>query len=178
MRDDPIPGLVWLLAPLSLVSFGGGPAIYATLQHEVVDLHQWLTPSQFLDLFAIARAAPGPGIMLTTLIGWKAAGWAGAFLATAAIFIPASILCFGLIGFYVRNRQNAWVVAIEKALAPIAVGLIIAGSLSLLTLEGEGPLNWAITAVAAVIFALRPKLHPFALLGGGAAVYIAASSFM
>ena len=52
-----------LLAPLSLVSFGGGPAIYATLQHEVVDLHQWLTPSQFLDLFAIARAAPGPGII-------------------------------------------------------------------------------------------------------------------
>ena len=178
MRDDPLPGLIWLLAPLSLVSFGGGPAIYATLQHAVVDLHQWLTPSQFLDLFAIARAAPGPGIMLTTLIGWKTAGWWGAIAATAAIFIPASILCFGLIGFYVRNRQNEWVAAIEKALSPIAVGLIVSGSLSLMTLEGEGPLNWGISIVAALIFAQRPKMHPFILLGGGAAIYVAVANFV
>ena len=85
MRDNPYFGLLYVLVPFSLVSVGGGPAIFAPLQHQSVDIWQWVSAREVVDLFAIARTAPGPGAMLTTLIGWKVAGWSGAIVATLAL---------------------------------------------------------------------------------------------
>ena len=69
MRDNPLIGLAWVLVPFSLLSIGGGPSIFAPLQRETVDVWHWITAREFIDLFAIARTAPGPGAMLSTLIG-------------------------------------------------------------------------------------------------------------
>ena len=173
MRSDPLLGLVLLLAPFSLVSFGGGPSLYASLQHEVVNNLHWLTPTEFIDLFAISRAAPGPGIMLSTLIGWKVAGWTGALVATAAIFIPASVLCFAFMKFYAKYKGRRWTQILESGLAPVAIGLIISGAISLLTIEGTGPLSWAMALAVAALVAVRPKVHPMLLLSGGSAVFMA-----
>ena len=60
MRDDTLVSLVLVMAPLSLASFGGGSGILAPLQHDAIDVYGWLTPRDFADFFAIARAAPGP----------------------------------------------------------------------------------------------------------------------
>src|SRR3954468_18483612 len=69
MRDDPLIALIIICAPLSLLAIGGSASIYAPLQHQVVNVQQWFTGREYLELFAIARVAPGPGSMLTTLIG-------------------------------------------------------------------------------------------------------------
>lgn len=82
MRDDVPLALLTVFVPFSLVSIGGGPSILAGIQHEAVDVHHWVTSREFVELFAISRAAPGPGSMLTTLIGWHVAGLTGAFVAT------------------------------------------------------------------------------------------------
>jgi len=75
--------LTLVFAPLSLLSIGGGAALLAEIEHQSVAVHAWTTQREFADLFAISRAAPGPGTMLSTLIGWKVAGFAGALTATA-----------------------------------------------------------------------------------------------
>lgn len=175
MRDDRLIGLVLLLAPFSLVSFGGGPSLYASLQHEVVHNLHWLTAGEFIDLFAISRAAPGPGIMLSTLIGWKVAGWWGALVATVAIFTPASIMCVVFMRYYAKHQGKRWTTVLEAGLAPVAVGLIIAGAVSLLTLEGNGSLTWLTAALVGAVIMARPKLHPFVLLSSGAALFMAVS---
>ncbi len=50
-----------LFGILSLLAVGGGNGIIPAMQHEAVDVHHWMTSREFLDLFAISRAAPGPG---------------------------------------------------------------------------------------------------------------------
>ncbi len=65
-------GLVF--APLSLLSFGGGNAVIADIAQQAIAVQGWTSEREFADLFALSRAAPGPGSMLAALIGWKAAG--------------------------------------------------------------------------------------------------------
>ena len=77
MPDDwrVLLALIFVFGPLSLLSIGGGASLLAEIEHQAVGVHHWTTQRQFADLFAISRAAPGPGTMLSALIGWKVAGW-------------------------------------------------------------------------------------------------------
>ena len=81
MRDNLYLQLIAVFAPLSLLSIGGGQSIVADINQQAVVIHHWVTQAEFVDLFAISRAAPGPGALLTTLIGWKTSGWLGALVA-------------------------------------------------------------------------------------------------
>ena len=43
MRDNPLVALIIIIAPLSLLAIGGASSIYAPLQHQTVDIHQWIS---------------------------------------------------------------------------------------------------------------------------------------
>ena len=75
-------------------------------------------------MFAIARVTPGPGSMITTLIGWKVAGLAGALVATLALFVPACIGCFVAARAWNKYRGTEWHTAIETGLRPVAAGIV------------------------------------------------------
>jgi chromate transporter len=176
MRDNPLWSLVVVFVPFSLVSIGGGPSIFAGIQHQSVEVYHWVTAREFVELFAIARAAPGPGSMLVTLLGWKAAGWTGAFVATLALFIPSSILCYGISKMWNHYRGRRWHQALESGLAPIATGLILAGIVAIFRIAGAGFLSWAVAGVSAAVLAWRPRLSPLIVLLGGAIAFAAARS--
>ena len=55
---------------------------------------RWMTDRQFADLFAIAQVAPGPNIIIVTLIGYQVAGIAGALVATAAMCVPSCVITY------------------------------------------------------------------------------------
>ena len=174
MRDEgTLIVMIAILAPLSLVSIGGAASVYAPLQHQTVDVYHWLTGQEFIDLFAIARVTPGPGTMLATLIGWKVAGLTGALVATLALFVPATVLCYLISRVWNRYRGKPWHEAFEQGLAPIGAGLLFAGVLAILRIGAGGPLAWATAGGVAALLLWRPKLHPFALLTGGALLFIA-----
>jgi chromate transporter len=156
-----------------LVSIGGGPSVFAGIQHQVVDVHQWLTAREFIDLFAISRAAPGPGTMLATAIGWHMAGWTGALLATIGLFVPSSLLCYGVVRVWSRHRGKHWHTALEEGLAPVGSGLILAGVVSILSIGDSGVLGWGLALAAAGLLTWRPKLHPLLLFVLGAAIFVA-----
>ena len=174
MRDDPLIALLIVIAPMSLLAVGGASSMYAPLQHQSVDVYQWLTAREYLELFAIARVTPGPGSMITTLIGWQVAGIPGALVATLALFVPSSVLCFFIARTWNKYRGTPLHTAIEKGLRPIAGGLVLAAVVVVLRLAESGPLSWAVVAVATAIFMLRPKLHPAVVLVGGGVIYVAA----
>src|SRR5580693_6709844 len=83
--------LVLLFAGLSILAFGGGSGVLPDMQRASVDHYHWLTNKEFLDMFAISRAQPGPGSLIVVLIGLKAAGLAGAAVAFAAMFGPSCL---------------------------------------------------------------------------------------
>jgi chromate transporter len=174
MRDDLPLALFLLFVPFSLVSIGGGASVIAGIQHQVVDVQHWVTAREFVDLFALSRAAPGPGTMLATALGWHIAGWSGALLATLGFFVPSSLLCFGVVRVWNRHRGKRWHAALEQGLAPVGSGLFLAGVVSILRVGGGGMLSWGLALGSAGLLAWRPKLHPLLLFAAGAVLFIAA----
>ena len=172
MRDNPYWTLILVFVPFSLVSIGGGGSIFAGVQHQAVDVHRWVTAREFIDLFALARGAPGPGSMLITLIGWKVAGLPGALVATAALFIPSSVLCYVLARVWNAHRGKTWHKALEVGLAPVGTGLILAGAIAVLRLAGASLASWLVALAVAVILGFRPRSHPLLLLAGGGLVFV------
>lgn len=171
MRE--IGTLVAIIVPLSFVAFGGASSIYAPLQHQTVDVQHFLTSREFLDYFAIARVTPGPGSMLTTLIGWKVGGLFGALAATLALYAPAGLLTFFASKVWNRYRGTPWHTALEGGLSPIGAGLIFAGVLALTRIETADVLSWGVIGLVALVLTLRPRFHPLAMLGIGAVVFMA-----
>jgi chromate transporter len=172
MKDNPLLALLAVFVPFSLVSIGGGTSIIAGMQHESVDVHQWISAREFIDLFAISRAAPGPGLMLATLIGWKVSGWAGAIAATLAIFVPSSLLCYTVAMVWRRYRGRRWHTALEQGLAPIGIGLVLSGAVAVLRVSGGGVLSWVLAFASAALLTWRPKLHPLLVFAVGGAIFV------
>ena len=178
MRDD---NILWLLialfAPLSLLAFGGWASVLAPMHHQLVDVLEWMTQREFIDIFAITRAAPGPGAMIVTLVGWKMAGWAGAIVASLAIFIPSSVLCFMAGKVWNRYRGATWHTALEVGLTPVGVGLLMAGSVSVMFATDSGVIGWATAALAAGVLAWR-SIHPLIILAIGGLISVAAEQVL
>jgi chromate transporter len=174
VKDDLPLTLLTVFVPFSLVSIGGGPSIFAGIHHQAVDVHHWVTARQFVDLFAISRAAPGPGSMLTTLIGWQVGGWPGAIVATLALFVPSSLLCYGVSMVWRRHRGKRWHSALEQGLAPVGIGLVLAGAVSILRIGGGGILAWCVAFGSAGLLRWMPRVHPLVLFALGGVVFVVA----
>ncbi|MFT4064065.1 chromate transporter [Paraburkholderia sp.] len=168
VRENIYLRLIAVFAPLSLLSLGGGQSIVADINQQAVAIHGWVTQSEFVDLFAMSRAAPGPGALLTTLIGWKVAGFFGAVVASLALFVPSSLLAYGATIAWSRHHRHPWHRTAERGLAPVATGLILASAFSVLRASSSTWMIWGLATVALIIFLARPRLNPlFVLFAAG-----------
>ncbi len=163
--------LAALFSLLSVLAFGGGAGVIPDMQRAAVDVHHWVTAPEFLDMFAISRAAPGPGSLIVLLVGQRAAGPAGAAVAGLAMFAPSSALAFLAARFWHRAGEAPWRRRVERTLAPIAVGLTIASGLALIRGTETGWVAYAVTGAATALMAFT-GLNPLALLAGGAATML------
>ena len=163
-----IVGLLFLeFALLSCVAFGGATALLPEMHRVVVDQHHWLDETTFTHLYAIAQSAPGPNVLVVTLIGWEIAGLAGALATTVAMCLPMSILIYLLIDRWQSFAGKRWQKAVSLGVAPLAVGLIFSGATLIAQSAGLGLAGIALIALTVVIN-LRSKLHPLWLIGLGA----------
>jgi chromate transporter len=153
-------------ALLSLVSVGGLPSVMPEMQRYVVDVKGWLTPSDFIQAFAVGQAAPGPNVLIASLIGWKVAGLPGAFVALGSICFPAAVIAWWVAELWDRFKDSPWRKAIQRAIAPIVVGMILSGGVVLAT---PGTPDWRLWLIAAIAAAglLATKLNPLWLLAAG-----------
>lgn len=60
--------LALVFMQLSLLAFGGTNSVLPEMQRQVVQVHSWLSPHEFAALFALAQAAPGPNMLVVTLL--------------------------------------------------------------------------------------------------------------
>lgn len=153
---------------LAFVAFGGATALLPEMHRVVVDNHHWLDDATFTHLYAIAQAAPGPNVLVVTLIGWEVAGLAGALAATMAMCLPMSVLIYLLIDRWESFSGKRWQRAVSLGVAPLAVGLVFSGAMLIATSAGLSPTGWIL--VGAVVLAnLRfRELHPLWLIAAGA----------
>ena len=160
---------------IGLFSIGGGYAAIPLIQSQTVDVHQWLTSEQFMDLATIAEMTPGPiAINGATFVGLKVAGFPGAVIATLGCILPSIIIVSLLSYVYSRYRQLAMLQSVLSSLRPAVVALISAAGLNMLLQVAFGSgnalawenVNWGgILLFAAAFFALRKfKANPILVM--------------
>jgi chromate transporter len=168
---DTLIALGLVFAPLSLLSFGGGNAVIADIAQQATQVQGWTSEREFADLFALSRAAPGPGSMLAALIGWKAAGIGGAAVATLAFYLPSAALVLAVARLWGRWRGSVWHTAVERGMAPVAAGLFLSGGIAVLRASPGGPAVWVAAIVTTLALLRWPKMHPVPLLLGAAVLF-------
>ena len=156
--------LCLLFGSVSIMSIGGGNSVIPEMHLQSVNLYHWLTGAQFADVFAISQAAPGPSILIVTLIGYKAAGLPGALLATVAMILPAGLIVYAFARSWQGAKEARWRTAFEKGLAPIAVGLILASGVVVSRSADHSIGQYVLTAVATVVFCFT-KTNPIIVVG-------------
>ena len=170
MKDEHLFALIAVFVPFSMLSIGGGASIIAGIQGEVVGARGWITARDFIELFAISRAAPGPGTMLATLVGWKVVGWSGAVVASLALFLPSSLLCYTVFRLSNAHREKAWHRAMREGLAPVGTGLVIAGIIAIFRLSDDVWLSVVIAGIAAMLLIRWPHLPALVLIASGGGI--------
>jgi chromate transporter len=151
---------------LSLISVGGMPAVMPELQRYVVDVKGWLTPGEFLQAFAVGQAAPGPNILIASLIGWKVAGIPGAIVALAAICGPAAVIAWWVSELWERFKDSPWRRAIQRAISPVVVALILSSGFIIATPGSPDWRLWLIAGASAAAM-LAANVNPLWMLAGG-----------
>jgi chromate transporter len=170
MNDGLVSFALYLLI-LSLLAIGGINPIVPELQRFLVVEHGWISNEDFVALFALAQAAPGPNVIFVTLLGWQLGSLAGAALATLAICGPAVIIAYLASGLSLRWQATRWFVLLRRSLTPLTTGMMIASAWLLTDAATSNVVNLAITGVAAV-FVLTTRMHPLLPLAGGAVIGI------
>lgn len=166
-----VPALVRVFAFLSLLTVGGGMAAFPEMKILTVDVHKWLTFPQLIHLYSVGQMAPGPNMMMIVSIGEWAGGLVGALVTVIAFFGPTALLAFVVARLWKRLEKWSWRTSIQQGLAPVSIGLLLAGCFTMAKGAVTG-LETATIAVGVLLILLRYKINPALLVVGGAIVGI------
>lgn len=167
MKPDALGTLGTLAAQFALLSFfavGGAMAVVPEMHRQMVDVTHWLTDRQFADLFAIAQAAPGPNIIVVTLIGYQVAGITGALVATLAMCAPSCLITYFVSRTFDRFKDAHWRIVVQAGLVPVSVGLFAAGFFIVARAADRNLVALAVTLATAAV-AYWTRFSPLWLFG-------------
>ncbi|MDD5199775.1 MAG: chromate transporter [Terrimicrobiaceae bacterium] len=162
--------LLGVFSLLSILAIGGGTAVLPEMKSLTVEHEGWLSDSQFRDIYAIGQLAPGPNMLMVIVIGYRVAGFLGAFVAFAGFFVPACIIAIVTSRIWDHFADSPWRLAIQRGMAPIVVGLMLAGTIAIARTAIVGRDSQICLAFAAVVFIalyFGKKINPALLILAG-----------
>ena len=123
--DAALFSLATIMLKIDLFAFGGGFASLPLMLHEIVIVKGWMTSGTFMDGIALGQVTPGPIVITSAFVGYIVQGFAGAVVATIAIFTPSFFMVVTIAPFFDRLRTSPYFArAIDGILASF-VGLLI-----------------------------------------------------
>jgi chromate transporter len=172
--------LVNNFALMSLLAVGGGTAVLPEMKHDTVDRHHWVSDTQFAEIYSLGQLAPGPNMTCVSLIGYEVSGVAGLIAVLFAFFFPACLLCYFVSQVWDAAEGSPWRDAVQRGMAPIVIGLMLAGCYALGKTASFNPakgwdynlLTLAIGAAVAIVLSLTRINPALTILAGGVAGYI------
>jgi chromate transporter len=154
-------------------TFGGGFAMIPLIEREMIDRRGWIARGDFLELLALAQSAPGPiALNSAVFVGYKIAGYRGAFAAVAGVVLPSFVIILLIAIYFTDIRHNRYVEAAFKGMRPAVVALIAAPLLNL----ARGMRWWKLAlAVAAALAVWQLGVSPvwFIIAGAAAGILLA-----
>ncbi len=183
--------LIWAYLKIGLFGFGGGYAMLALIEREIVG-PGWITEQMFTDIVAISQMTPGPiGINSATYIGYVAPGEAsatfsnplfgilGSLICTLVVVLPSFFLTTYTSHFITRHKESAIVKGVFTGLRPVVVGLIASAALLLMNSANFGSVSSEVIpsiliCIAAFCIVFFTKIHPILVivLAGIAGLFI------
>ena len=150
---------------IGLFGFGGGYAIISLIQHEI-EIHGWMTQSEFTDIIAISQMTPGPiGINSATYVGYTASGTVlGSIIATFAIVLPSFLIMLTLVRFFFALQGNKYLEWAFLGLRPAVIGLIGAAAILLMNRDNFIDYKSFIIFLLAFLLSFTGKFHPILLI--------------
>lgn len=142
---------------IGVLAFGGGYAALPLIQEQCVDLHHWLSMSEFSDLLTISQITPGPiAINAATFVGMKVAGIPGAVVASLGFMFPPFVIVSLIYFIFKKYGKLAVMQNIMSGLKPAVVGLIAVAALRVIVeaLWGENAISLAGTDVFSAVIAV------------------------
>ena len=118
---------------IGLFTFGGGYAMVAVLEREIVEKKQWILKDEFLDLIAIAESTPGPiAVNSATYIGYKTGGFLGSLFCTLGMVLPSFIVILVISLFFEAFLKLEYVKYAFRGIQACVSFLIISAGLKML----------------------------------------------
>ena len=121
------------------------------IQREVVDRKGWIDEEEFLNMIALAQAAPGLiAVNSAICIGWRVGGWRGVCGAVLGAVLPSFLIILAIAMVFQDWKGIPAVEAAFKGIRPAVVALIAA---PLVKLAKSAKIGW-ITALIPIAAAL------------------------
>ena len=148
-----------------MLAFGGGFNSIPLIQHETINIHHWLTISEFRDGIALGQITPGPVLITSAFIGYKVYGFVGAITSTVAIFTPSLILLFLLYNVHTKLTRLPAINVIMKGILAGFIGLLVSTAIHFAI---ESLFDWKtwLLFVLSLIALLKFKLDPIWIIIG------------
>lgn len=108
------------------ILFGSGYVLIAFLRADLTERWAWLTEQQLIDAVSVGQVTPGPVFTTATFIGYLLQGWAGAALATAAIFAPGFLFVAATQPLIARLRASRTASSLLDGVVVASLGLMAA----------------------------------------------------
>lgn len=145
-------------------SFGGGYAVVAFIQREVVEGHGWISPEDFVNVVAIAEMTPGPiAVNSSTFVGYNLFGVLGGILCSASTLAIPFILALIVAIYFSKFKDNVYLKNVLSGIRPAVIGLIAASCLSVGKISFE---TWhsVIFFAVALFMVWKCKINPIITL--------------
>ena len=121
------------------------------IQREVVDRKGWIDEEEFLNMIALAQAAPGLiAVNSAIFIGWRVGGWKGVAGAVLGAVLPSFVIILVIAMVFQDWKELPAVEAAFKGIRPAVAALIAA---PLFKMAKSAKIGW-ITALIPITAAL------------------------
>lgn len=143
--------LFYTYLKIGTFTLGGGYAMLPLIQREVVDRKGWINEEEFLNMIALAQAAPGLiAVNSAIFIGWRVGGWRGVAGAVLGAVLPSFLIILAVAIVFTDWKELPAVEAAFKGIRPAVVALIAA---PIFKMSKSAKLGW-LTALIPVTAAL------------------------
>ena len=163
--------LAWVFALLSILAVGGGTAVLPEMQQMTVAQFHWVSDKQFRDIYSLGQVAPGPNMLMVMVIGYRVAGYLGSAIVAFAFFIPDCLLTLFANRLWLRYADSPWRHSVQRAMAPIAIGLMLSGTYAIARLSIHNLMSLAIAATTLGILMWR-RVNPLLLISLSGLAYL------
>ncbi len=141
--------LATLMLKIDLFAFGGGFGSVPLMLHEIVDIRKWVDSKTFMDGIALGQVTPGPIVITATFVGYLMYGFAGALVATVAVFTPSFLILAVFTPFFDRLKTSKYFVGATKGILATFVGLLFYA-----TIKFASAVPWDVIQVLVALGAL------------------------